>query len=55
MTLSVATLTMIQKGQKHDYRITGVLKDLPKNSHLKVNAILRRDFPSYFTQRVRSS
>jgi putative ABC transport system permease protein len=42
------TLTLIQKGQKHDYRITGVLKDIPKNSHLKANAFVRRDFPSYF-------
>lgn len=44
------TLTLIQKGQTHDYRITGVLKDLPKNSHLKISAIIRRDFPSYFAQ-----
>lgn len=43
------TLTLIQKGQKHDYRITGVLADLPKNSHMKINAVVRRDFPAYFS------
>jgi putative ABC transport system permease protein len=42
------TLTLIQKGKYHDYQITGVLKDLPKNSHLKINALVRRDFPTYF-------
>ncbi len=42
------TITLIAKGQPHDYRVTGVLKDLPKNSHLKISAILRRDFNSYF-------
>lgn len=42
------TLTLIQKGQRHDYRITGVLKDIPKNSHIKAAAIVRRDFNAYF-------
>lgn len=44
------TLTLIQKGQARDYRITGVLKDLPRNSHMKISAVIRRDFPSYFAQ-----
>lgn len=43
-------LSLIQKGQTHDYRITGVLKDLPKNSHMKISAIVRRDFQSYFAK-----
>jgi putative ABC transport system permease protein len=43
------TLTLIQKGQYHDYKITGILKDLPKNSHLKINAVTRRDFSTYFS------
>ena len=42
------TLTVISKGEKRDFKITGVLKNLPKNSHLKVNAILRIDFNSFF-------
>jgi putative ABC transport system permease protein len=42
------TLTLIQKGEYHDYRITGILKDLPKNSSMKISAVVRRDFPTYF-------
>jgi putative ABC transport system permease protein len=42
------TLTIISRGIKRDFKITGVLKDIPKNSHLKINAILRLDFDSYF-------
>lgn len=42
------TLSLIQKGQTHDYRINGILKDLPKNSHMKISALVRRDFPAYF-------
>jgi len=42
------TLTLISIGVKRDFRITGVLKDLPKNSHMKINAIGRLDFNSYF-------
>ena len=44
------TLTVISKGQKRDFKITGVLKDLPKNSHMKINAILRMDFNSFFAE-----
>jgi putative ABC transport system permease protein len=42
------TLTVISKGVKRDFKITGVIKDVPKNSSLKVNAILRMDFNSFF-------
>src|SRR4029453_8812173 len=41
------TLTLIQKGKYHDYKTTGILKNLPKNSHMKINAVVRRDFPAY--------
>ena len=44
------TMTVITKGQKHDYRIGGVLRDLPRNSHMRINAIVRVDFKSYMAQ-----
>jgi putative ABC transport system permease protein len=43
-------MSLISKGVTRDFRITGVLKDLPKNSSFKVNAILRMDFNSFFAQ-----
>ncbi len=43
------TLTVISKGVKRDFRITGVLKNLPKNSHMKIDAILRLDFIAFFS------
>jgi putative ABC transport system permease protein len=42
------TLTVISKGVKRDFRITGVIRDVPKNSSMKVNAVLRMDFNSFF-------
>lgn len=42
------TLTVVSKGITHDYKITGVFNDIPKNSHLKFAAILRTDFNSYW-------
>ena len=42
------TLTVISRGIKRDFKITGVLKDLPKNSHMKINAILRLDMQAFF-------
>ena len=42
------TLTASSRGQTKDYKITGVFKDIPKNSHLKLNGILRADFNSYW-------
>ncbi|HEY1604022.1 MAG TPA: ABC transporter permease [Allosphingosinicella sp.] len=42
------TFTTITKGQKYDFRIGGILKDLPKNSHMKISALLRMNMPSYF-------
>ena len=38
---------MISRGIKRDFKINGVLKDLPKNSHMKVNAIMRLDYPTF--------
>jgi putative ABC transport system permease protein len=38
------TFTVITAGATRDFKITGVLKDIPKNSSMRINAILRRDF-----------
>ena len=42
------TITAVSKGVSRDFKITGVFKDIPKNSHLKLNGILRLDFNSFF-------
>lgn len=42
------TFTVISKGKMRDFRITGVFRDIPKNSHFAANAIARIDFPSFF-------
>jgi putative ABC transport system permease protein len=42
------TLTLISIGVKRDFKITGIFKDIPKNSHMKLNAIGRLDFTAYF-------
>ena len=41
-------MTTISKGVTRDFRITGVFKDVPKNSSLKINAVQRLDFNSFF-------
>ncbi|HEX6377312.1 MAG TPA: ABC transporter permease [Allosphingosinicella sp.] len=41
------TMTLISRGVSRDFRITGVLEDLPKNSHLEINALARIDFVAY--------
>jgi putative ABC transport system permease protein len=43
-------LTMISKGKTQDFRITGVLRNIPKNSHFKINAILRIDPNAYWAE-----
>jgi putative ABC transport system permease protein len=44
------TMTTISKGVTRDFRITGVFKDIPKNSSMKINAIQRLDFNSFFAE-----
>ncbi len=42
------TMTIITRGVKHDLKINGVLKTLPKNSSLKIDAIIRLDFNTFY-------
>jgi putative ABC transport system permease protein len=42
------TMTIITRGVKHDLKITGVLKDIPKNSSLKIDALIRLDFNQFY-------
>jgi putative ABC transport system permease protein len=44
------TMSLIAKGATYDFKITGVLKDVPKNSSLKLNAIVRVDFNSFMAK-----
>ena len=44
------TLTVIIMGAKADYRITGVFRDLPKNTHMAFGMLLHADFPSLYAQ-----
>ncbi|MFC7500179.1 ABC transporter permease [Enterovirga sp. GCM10030262] len=41
------TLSMITRGITRDFRITGILKDLPKNTHFKMTGVARLDYPGY--------
>jgi len=45
------TLTFVSAGVTRDFKVVGVFKDIPKNSHLKLAAIARVDFNSYFADR----
>lgn len=42
------TLSVIAGDITTDYRVTGVFKDLPKNSHLDMTLVMRVDPPEYF-------
>jgi putative ABC transport system permease protein len=44
------TMTLISKGQKYDFQIAGVLKDIPKNSHIKAAAIIHIDLPAFMAK-----
>ena len=44
------TVSMISQGITRDFQVVGVLKDIPKNSHIKTNAILRLDFNTYYSK-----
>ena len=42
------TLTLVMQGEPVDHRVTAVIEDLPRNSHLSTNMIVRYDPRSYF-------
>jgi putative ABC transport system permease protein len=44
------TFTVISKGRKLDFQVAGVLRDLPKNSHLRIDALINIDFPAFFSE-----
>jgi putative ABC transport system permease protein len=41
------TYSVISRGKTRDFRITGILRDLPKNSHLAVSTIARIDYAQF--------
>jgi putative ABC transport system permease protein len=41
------TLTLIERGRHVDYSVTGVIKDLPKNSHMRLKMVIRTDFNAF--------
>jgi putative ABC transport system permease protein len=42
------TLTLVSKGKAADYTVTGVMRDLPKNSSLDLGMVARFDPESYY-------
>ena len=42
------TLTMINRGITLDHRVTGVMRDLPRNSHLRLSMVARFDPTTFF-------
>ncbi|HUD92114.1 ABC transporter permease [Sphingobium sp.] len=44
------TLTLISRGMSIDYRITGIIRDIPKASHLKLTMLARYDPATYWAQ-----
>jgi len=42
------TLTMVSRGAQVDRRVTGVIRDMPRNSHMRFNYIERFDPQTYF-------
>jgi putative ABC transport system permease protein len=44
------TITLLSSDLKEDYRVTGVFKDLPKNTHLRMGAVARFDPQTFFAK-----
>ncbi|MGZ8346787.1 MAG: ABC transporter permease [Allosphingosinicella sp.] len=43
------TLTMVSRGLSIDYRVTGIARDLPRNSHVRFSIVARIDIARWFT------
>src|SRR5690606_27220824 len=37
------TISLDMRGETVDHRVTGVMEDLPKNSHMRINMLVRFD------------
>ena len=44
------TLTMISRGISRDYRVTGIARDVPHNSHVRFTIVARFDPNTYFAE-----
>ncbi len=44
------TLTMVSRGISTDYLVTGIARDLPRNSHVRFNIVARIDIPTFFRE-----
>ena len=44
------TLTLIARGVSTDHRITGVMRDLPRNSHQRIDMVVRFDPETHFAE-----
>ena len=44
------TLTLVNRGQTTDHRVTGVMRDIPRNSHLRLDMVVRFDPASFFAE-----
>jgi putative ABC transport system permease protein len=49
------TLTIVDNMGNVDYRVTGVFKDFPKNSHFSANAVARFDLGVQFADRLEAT
>jgi putative ABC transport system permease protein len=43
------TVTLVARGISTDFRVTGIARDLPRNSHVRFSLVARFDPASYFT------
>jgi putative ABC transport system permease protein len=44
------TLTLVMRGQSIDHRVTAVFEDLPRNSHLRLNMLVRIDLSAFYSE-----